>query len=166
MEVAIVYYKCEIGTLRISGSGTTIIEITFAEDRASVELNPQKASALPVLKNCIEQLDGYFNGSLAKFSFSYQQQGTPFQQKVWNQLNDIPFGKTISYMELSKRLGDTKVIRAAASANGKNAMAIVVPCHRVIGSNGALVGYAGELWRKQWLLNHEAKYAHGVQSLF
>jgi methylated-DNA-[protein]-cysteine S-methyltransferase len=85
---------------------------------------------------------------------------------VWNELQGIPFGKTISYLELSRRLGDTKAIRAAASANGKNNIVIVVPCHRVIGSKNDLVGYAGGIWRKKWFLEHEAKIAHGVQTLF
>ena len=80
---------------------------------------------------------------------------TEFQQKVWSQLQTIPFGKTISYIQLAKDLGDEKCIRAAASANGKNPFAIVVPCHRVIGKDGSLTGYAGGLWRKQWLLEHE-----------
>jgi methylated-DNA-[protein]-cysteine S-methyltransferase len=85
---------------------------------------------------------------------------------VWNELLRIPFGKTISYLELSRRLGDTKAIRAAASANGKNNIAIVVPCHRVIGSKNDLVGYAGGIRRKKWLLEHEAKIAYGIQTLF
>jgi methylated-DNA-[protein]-cysteine S-methyltransferase len=94
------------------------------------------------------------------------QEGTDFQQKVWHELMNIPFGKTISYQEMSRRLGDPKVIRAAASANGKNHVSIIVPCHRVIGSNRELVGYGGGLWRKKWLLEHENKIAHGVQTLF
>ena len=94
------------------------------------------------------------------------QHGTDFQQRVWNELLGIPFGKTISYLELARRLGDIKSIRAAASANGKNNIVIVVPCHRVIGSHNDLVGYGGGIWRKRWLLEHEAKIAHGVQTLF
>jgi methylated-DNA-[protein]-cysteine S-methyltransferase len=121
---------------------------------------------LSVLKDCVDQLDNYFAGTLTSFTFPILQNGTEFQQNVWKELVRIPFGKTISYLELSKRLGNTKVIRAAASANGKNSLAIVVPCHRVIGTSGTLVGYAGGLWRKKWLLDHEAKYAHGVQAMF
>lgn len=89
-----------------------------------------------------------------------------FQEKVWQELLKIAPGQTISYMQLSKRLGDVKAIRAVGTANGKNTVAIIVPCHRVIGSNGDLVGYGGELWRKKWLLDHEAKYSNGVQTLF
>lgn len=166
MENETVYYNCELGKLEISASGSHITEILFVKDESLPQAEIGRAPYSPVLKICIEQLDDYFAGKLTKFSFPFQQHGTQFQQKVWNELSLIPFGKTISYMDLSKKLGDVKAIRAAASANGRNSMAIVVPCHRVIGSNGALVGYAGELWRKQWLLNHEAKLAHGVQSLF
>ncbi len=115
---------------------------------------------------CIEQLIQYFQGQRRVFEFPVSQEGTPFQQRVWNELTAIPFGKTLSYLELSRRLGDTKAIRAAASANGRNNIAIVVPCHRVIGSKRDLVGYAGGLWRKKWLLDHETKIMYGVQTLF
>ena len=92
--------------------------------------------------------------------------GVSFQKKVWSELEKIPYGKTISYLQLAKKIGDVKAIRAAAGANGKNKLPIVVPCQRVIGSHGELVGYAGGLWRKQWLNEHEAKFASGVQTLF
>ena len=108
----------------------------------------------------------YFNGNRRVFELPVVQEGTGFQQKVWSELMNIPFGKTISYTELSRRLGDPKVIRAAAAANGKNNVAIIVPCHRVIGANSELVGYAGGLKRKKWLLEHEKKIAHGVLTLF
>jgi methylated-DNA-[protein]-cysteine S-methyltransferase len=114
----------------------------------------------------VEQLIEYFHGNRRFFELPVSQEGTPFQQKVWAELMSIPFGKTISYLELSRRLGDPKVIRAAAAANGKNNVAIIVPCHRVIGSNNQLVGYAGGLPRKKWLLQHENKIANGVQTLF
>ncbi len=95
-----------------------------------------------------------------------KQEGTEFQQKVWSELIKIPYGKTISYLQLAQRLGDVKSIRAAASANGRNKLNIIVPCHRVIGSDGSLVGYGGGLPRKKWLLEHENKYANGVSLLF
>ena len=103
----------------------------------------------------VRDLEAYFSGKNIAFNFPFRQRGTDFQHKVWNALLAIPAGKTISYLELARRLGDEKVIRAAASANGKNNLAIVVPCHRVIGSNYSLVGYAGGIWRKKWLLDHE-----------
>jgi methylated-DNA-[protein]-cysteine S-methyltransferase len=108
------------------------------------------------LLDCVQQLQEYFAGSRTAFSLKLNPKGTSFQKKVWNELQNIPFGKTITYLELSKRLGDVKAIRAVASANGKNPIWIVVPCHRVIGSDGSLTGYAGGLHRKQWLLEHES----------
>ena len=119
-----------------------------------------------MLINCVEQLIQYFNGQRRIFELPLHQTGTPFQQHVWSLLTQIPFGKTISYLELARKTGDTKATRAVANANGKNNIAIIVPCHRVIGSNKDLVGYAGGLWRKKWLLELEAKMAHGVQTLF
>ncbi len=119
-----------------------------------------------MLIQCIEQLIQYFSGQRRIFELPVNQPGTPFQQEVWAELMLIPFGKTISYLELARKTGDTKATRAVANANGKNNVAIIVPCHRVIGSNKDLVGYAGGLWRKKWLLEHEAKVAHGVQTLF
>ncbi|HEY6083038.1 MAG TPA: methylated-DNA--[protein]-cysteine S-methyltransferase, partial [Chitinophagaceae bacterium] len=113
----------------------------------------------PVLKECIQQLDDYFSGSRTVFELDMEQQGTSFQQKVWAELMNIPFGKTISYIELARRIGNEKSIRAVGTANGSNNICIMVPCHRVIGSNGKLVGYGGGLWRKQWLLEHEQKFS-------
>lgn len=120
----------------------------------------------PELRACIAQLEEYFAGERRRFDFPMAQTGTDFQQRVWNELLGIPYGKTLSYRDLSKRLGDVKAIRAVGTANGRNQLAIVVPCHRVIGSDQSLTGYAGGLPRKQWLLAHEAKFAAGVQTLF
>lgn len=120
----------------------------------------------PMLINCVEQLIQYFNGQRRVFELPLNQTGTPFQQEVWNLLVTIPFGKTISYLDLARKTGDSKATRAVANANGRNNIAIIVPCHRVIGSNKDLVGYAGGLWRKKWLLEHEMKVAYGVQTLF
>nr|MBP6335693.1 methylated-DNA--[protein]-cysteine S-methyltransferase [Bacteroidia bacterium] len=120
----------------------------------------------PLLQECKNQLSAFFEGNLTAFSVPVRQEGTVFQQKVWAELLKIPYGKTISYLELSKRMGDVKAIRAVGTSNGKNKIAIIVPCHRVIGTNGTLTGYAGGLGRKQWLLEHEMKVMHGVQTLF
>lgn len=124
--------------------------------------------ALPhaLLNKCLLQLHEYFEGNRKEFDLPVHQNGTAFQQKIWSALTQIPYGKTMSYLELSKRTGDAKAIRAVGTTNGKNQLSIVVPCHRVIGSNGSLTGYGGGLWRKQWLLEHEARFAHGVQTLF
>ena len=120
----------------------------------------------PLLIQCVEQLIQYFNGERRVFDFPINQPGTAFQQETWNWLMTIPYGKTISYLQLAIKTGDPKATRAVASANGKNNIAIVVPCHRVIGANRELIGYGGGLWRKKWLLEHEMKVAYGVQTLF
>jgi methylated-DNA-[protein]-cysteine S-methyltransferase len=117
-----------------------------------------------VLQEAVSQLKAYFDGQRTHFDFPMNPAGTEFQQKVWKGLCEIPFGKTMSYLELAKQLGDVKAIRAVASANGKNPLWIVVPCHRVIGTDGSLTGYAGGLWRKKWLLEHENPSTQ--QSLF
>ena len=160
------YYQSPVGLLRISGSSQFISEVKFIDSSDNLAAQTQK-DVLPVMAiQAIEQLIQYFHGNRRVFEFPVHQEGTAFQQKVWTELMNIPFGKKISYLELSRRIGDTKAIRAVGAANGRNNVAIVVPCHRVIGSNNELVGYAGGLWRKKWLLEHEGKIAHGVQTLF
>ncbi|MCB0805821.1 MAG: methylated-DNA--[protein]-cysteine S-methyltransferase [Bacteroidales bacterium] len=142
-------YKSLIGTIRIESTNTGISKLIFSEETKS------PVSQNSVINNCIAQLASYFEGTLHAFDVPLDLAGTAFQQTVWRELQNIPFGKTISYLDLSKKLGDPKKIRAAANANGKNPVSIIVPCHRVIGSDGSLTGYAGGLWRKQWLLEHE-----------
>lgn len=105
------------------------------------------------------QLEEYFEGKRVEFDLPLDLQGTDFQKRVWNELLTIPYGKTVSYKELSIRLGDVRAIRAVAAANGANPVSIIVPCHRVIGSDGSLTGYAGGLWRKRWLLDFEQRDA-------
>lgn len=158
------YYHSPIGLLRISGTDDYITEVHFHD--ASDKQAAKKKNLSPLLINCVEQLIQYFQGALRQFDLPLHQPGTTFQQGVWSELIRIPFGKTISYLELARRTGDTKATRAVANANGKNNIAIIIPCHRVIGSNRELTGYAGGLWRKKWLLEHEAKFAYGVQTLF
>ena len=158
------YYQSPVGLLKISGTENFISEVSFHDTSKKAEGN--KKHITPMLINCVEQLIQYFNGQRRIFDLPLNQPGTAFQQDVWSILTQIPFGKTISYLELARKTGDTKATRAVANANGKNNIAIIVPCHRVIGSNRDLVGYAGGLWRKRWLLELEAKVAHGVQTLF
>ena len=158
------YYHSPVGLLKISGTENYISEVTFHDTSQKPEGNKKHLPHL--LINCVEQLIQYFNGQRITFDLPINQPGTAFQQDVWNILTQIPFGKTISYLELARKTGDTKATRAVANANSKNNIAIIVPCHRVIGSNKELVGYAGGLWRKKWLLEHEAKVAYGVQTLF
>jgi methylated-DNA-[protein]-cysteine S-methyltransferase len=136
--------------------------------RPQPDINPVEIteSSHPLIIACTSQLREYFSGERTKFDLPLQQEGTPFQQTVWAALTTIPYGKKISYLELSKMIGNVKAIRAAGTANGNNLIPIIVPCHRVIGSNGDLTGYSGDLWRKKWLLELEAKFANGVQTLF
>jgi methylated-DNA-[protein]-cysteine S-methyltransferase len=158
------YYHSPVGLLKISGADTYISEVTFHD--TSQKSEGIKKNTPDMLINCVEQLIQYFNGQRRIFELPLHQTGTAFQQDVWSILSQIPFGKTISYLELARKTGDPKATRAVANANGRNNIAIIVPCHRVIGSNRELTGYAGGLWRKKWLLDHEAKIAHGVQTLF
>lgn len=153
------YIKSPLGITEIIGdeNGIAVISVLDSEKEISAEI-PE------VLKEAVAELQNYFEGNRNDFTFKLNPKGTDFQQKVWQELLNIPFGKTMSYLDLSKKLGDVKAIRAVASANGKNPLWIVVPCHRVIGTDGSLTGYAGGLWRKKWLLEHENP--SNQQSLF
>jgi len=113
--------------------------------------------ATPLLQLAAQQLNEYFAGERKVFDFPIKQPGSSFQQEVWQCLLQIGYGKTISYLQQSKMMNNPLAIRAIASSNGRNDLAIIVPCHRVIGSDGSLTGYAGGLWRKKWLLEHEAR---------
>jgi methylated-DNA-[protein]-cysteine S-methyltransferase len=157
------YYDSPTGLIEIKGTENAVVSILFTDVDVRV---PSNSKAPDTVKKCLKQLDEYFTGKRKAFDFAMQQEGTLFQKKVWNELLNIPYGKTISYMELSRRIGDTKSIRAVGTTNGKNQLSIVVPCHRVIGSDGSLTGYGGGLWRKKWLLEHELKWTAGVQVLF
>lgn len=158
------YYHSPVGILKISGTAEFISEVTFHD---TTQKQPARPKDLPPLViHCIEQLIQYFNGERRVFELPIHQEGTPFQLTTWNLLMSIPYGKTISYLELATRTGDPKATRAVANANGRNNVAIIVPCHRVIGANRELTGYGGGLWRKKWLLDHELKVAYGVQTLF
>ena len=152
------FISSPLGITKIEGDekGVAIISV-LSEGELSTTIPNQ-------LQEAVLQLQEYFEGKRQDFTFKLNPKGTDFQQKVWQELRNIPFGKTISYLDLSKKLGDLKAIRAAASANGKNPIWIVVPCHRVIGTDGSLTGYAGGLWRKKWLLEHENPTTQ--QSLF
>tara|TARA_A100000171_G_C2140637_1_gene156085 strand:+ start:15929 stop:16402 length:474 start_codon:yes stop_codon:yes gene_type:complete len=154
META--FINTPIGTLRVEGSHEGVSAILFSEETA-----PNPATVPEVLKEPVQQLEEYFNKTRTKFTIKLAPKGTEFQQKVWEELQTIPFGKTTSYQQMANQLGDPKVIRAAASANGKNPISIVIPCHRVIGSDGSLTGYAGGLHRKKWLLAHESPVTQG-----
>jgi methylated-DNA-[protein]-cysteine S-methyltransferase len=146
----VTYYKTPIGTARIVGDDEGISSITV------IDGEQEGSQKIPVcLQECVQQLEEYFDKKRTLFNLKLNPQGTEFQKKVWDHLQQITYGDTRSYLEQSKILGDVKAIRAVASANGKNPLWIVVPCHRVVGSNGSLTGYSGGLWRKRWLLEHE-----------
>lgn len=163
-ELHFTYYESPIGLLKIGGTDQFIGELSFVDE--SDQMEHGEPGITEVMHQCTEELIEYFHGSRKNFTIPVHQDGTDFQKRVWNELLGIPFGRTISYMDLAKKLGDPKVIRAAASTNGKNKIAIIVPCHRVIGSDRSLTGYSGGMWRKKWLLQQEFKVAHGVQTLF
>ncbi|WP_422089609.1 methylated-DNA--[protein]-cysteine S-methyltransferase [Tenacibaculum ovolyticum] len=151
------YYKTPIGTAKIVGNENGIQSVSVLDDDFSTPLEITKTKNTPTcLKNCVIQLEEYFAGTRTVFDLKLNPQGTAFQQTVWNELLNISFGKSSTYLEQTKQIGDPKAIRAVASANGKNPIWIIIPCHRVIGSNGSLTGYAGGIWRKKWLLEHES----------
>lgn len=140
-----------LGTAKLVGDENGLNSITV------LDIEEKTTAVIPeVLEDGVYQLQEYFEGKRKNFSLTLNPQGTDFQKKVWDALLQIPYGKTTSYLELSKKLGDVKAIRAVAAANGKNPIWIVIPCHRVIGSDGSLTGYAGGLHRKKWLLGHES----------
>ena len=152
METQTCILATPIGALEIIGTEAGISAITFLDDPV-----PASQSIPPELADCVRQLEEYFAGTCTEFTVELAPQGTPFERRVWAHLLDIPFGETRSYMQLAEALGDPKTIRAVGRANGHNPIPIIVPCHRVIGSDGGLVGYGGGLWRKEWLLGHEGR---------
>lgn len=163
-ELFSAYYHSPVGLLKIAGTDEYISEVSFNDVTQKPPGN--KKSMPPMIIQCIEQLIQYFHGERRIFELVINQEGTTFQKQVWNELISIPYGRTISYLELAIKTGDPKATRAVANANGRNNVAIIVPCHRVIGADKTLVGYGGGLWRKKWLLELEMKVAHGVQTLF
>ena len=153
------FINTPLGVAEIQGDIQGISKVSILNS------NNKTTDIIPlVLQDCAYQLQEYFEGSRKEFNIKLKPNGTDFQKEVWDFLSRIPYGKTCSYLELSKQIGNTKAIRAVANANGKNPIWIIIPCHRVIGSDGSLTGYAGGLHRKQWLINHESPSKQ--QSLF
>ncbi|MGA4720990.1 methylated-DNA--[protein]-cysteine S-methyltransferase [Fictibacillus nanhaiensis] len=152
------HYRVEmespIGVIEILGTENVVQSILFLEKEDALENQGEIPS---VLLACRDQLTEYFQGVRQTFTFPFQYSGTPFQHTVWNSLVGIPFAETASYRDIAITLQKEKAVRAVGNANGKNKLSIVVPCHRIIGSSGSLTGYAGGLWRKEWLLRHEKK---------
>lgn len=146
------YYQSPLGWLEISGDEAGITGVAFAE-KPPVESGPPP----DCLIECIRQLDEYFRGTRRDFSLKLRPEGTEFQQLVWNQLCQIPYGRTVSYQDVAIAINHQQAVRAVGNTNRTNKIAIIIPCHRVIGKDGKLTGYGGGLWRKQWLLEHEKK---------
>lgn len=157
META--WIKTPLGTAKLEGDENGLSTISVLDGEHTFDDRVPE-----MLEDVVYQLKEYFDGKRTVFDLKLNPNGTDFQKRVWKALLEIPYGKTTSYLNLSKTLGDVKAIRAVAAANGKNPLWIVVPCHRVIGSDGSLTGYAGGLHRKKWLLEHESPSKQ--QSLF
>ena len=152
------YYESPIGLIQIKSVNQKICSVLFQEK----ETDPfTKTSSLNA--ECIHQLKQYFAGELQQFNLPIYQIGTEFQQKVWDEVLKIAYGTTVNYAHIARQLGDIKSVRAVGTSNGKNQIAIIIPCHRVIGADGNLTGYAWELWRKEWLLKHEITYAGVIE---
>ena len=143
------YYDSPIGLIEVGGTETAVNTLYFVEQ-------PQpEAVATPYLSEAIRQLAQYFAQTRREFDLNLAPKGTDFQQTVWQQLLTVPYGRTVSYMDIANALDKPKAVRAVGAANGQNPISVIIPCHRIIGSNGKLIGYGGGLWRKEWLLRHE-----------
>ncbi len=155
------YFESPLGPIEIKGDENAIHSVSF-----DLQPNGNAENSNAIIAECRKQLEEYFTGTRKKFDLKLNPIGTFFQSSVWNQLLEVPYANTASYLDLAKKVGDEKSVRAVGAANGKNPIAIIIPCHRIVGSNNSLVGYAGGLWRKQWLLEHEAQFDLGVLKLF
>jgi methylated-DNA-[protein]-cysteine S-methyltransferase len=151
MSEAITYMDSPLGLIKLWATAGMLSKLHFVDVRDDDESNPG------ILSPAITQLKEFFDGKRTTFDTPLHPEGTHFQLNVWDELKKIPYGRTCSYEDLARRLGDIKVIRAAATANGRNPLPIIIPCHRVIGKNGSLTGYSGGLWRKQFLLELEQR---------
>lgn len=157
-ELKTTFYPSQIGVLRITGSDEGIQRLEFLDEDSASEatLRSHADGELGIcLEQCVRQLNEYFHGRRKTFSLNLNPQGTAFQKAVWQELLKIPFGQTASYLDIAMAIGNPKAIRAVGAANGQNRIPIIIPCHRVIGSDGSLVGFGGGIWRKEWLLKHE-----------
>jgi len=147
------YYKSPLGPIEIVGAQDNILSLNFVEDML------QGDAELPFcLKACLKQIDEYFKGKRKEFLLNLEPLGTNFQKRVWQQLRKISFGETVSYGDIANAIDNPNAGRAVGNANRINPICIIIPCHRVIGSDGSLTGYGGGLWRKEWLLEHESGY--------
>jgi len=146
-----IYFRSPIGPMRLMGTESSLTALDFIEKMGTDDTPNPPA----VLKETYAQLDGYFKGHRRVFSLPLAPEGTEFQQKVWRELKKIPFGQTAAYGDIARAMGRPKAYRAVGGANNKNPISIIIPCHRIVGSDKTLTGYGGGLWRKAWLLKHE-----------
>lgn len=152
MELFCASFESPIGIVEVTATASHIVTVDFVEEAQLQTEQPE------VLQRAITQLREYFAGTRQVFDVPYQFNGTVFQQKVWHALTTVPYNKTASYKDIAIYIGNEKAVRAVGMTNGKNPISIIVPCHRIIGSNGKLTGYAGGVWRKEWLLHHEQQF--------
>jgi methylated-DNA-[protein]-cysteine S-methyltransferase len=155
------YYQSEIGLIEISGTEAGLKSLNFVDEKSVDDVIVH-----PALEECLAQIDQYFQGTRQEFSLQLAPEGTDFQQQVWRELSKIPYGQTASYLDVARAIGNERAVRAVGAANGQNPISIIIPCHRVIGSDGKLTGYGGGLWRKEWLLTHERNFSVGRQLTF
>lgn len=149
-----------IGPIRLTARGDALTGVFMLKHKYGPEGFPdEERGQSPLLTDAARQVAAYFEGSLRDFDLPLAPEGSEFQRQVWAELRRIPFGETTSYLALAKRLGDARQVRAVGSANGRNPISIIIPCHRVVGTDGSLVGYGGGLERKRWLLDHEMRVA-------
>lgn len=151
--IAISYYESPIGLIQIKSVNHKVCSVLFVEKEADIT-----TAETVVQKECVKQLKEYFAGTRFQFELPVYQMGTHFQQQVWNEVSKIGYGATLTYGQLAYKIGEIKRVRAVGTTNGKNKLAVIVPCHRVISAKRDLTGYAWELWRKEWLLKHEIEY--------
>jgi methylated-DNA-[protein]-cysteine S-methyltransferase len=148
-------FDSPIGRLRLTSNGHGLTAVSL-DDPPNGESADERSDGDPLLIEAREQLEAYFDLRLMRFDLPLAPRGTEFQQRVWDVLRAVPFGETISYAELARRVGKPKAMRAVGAANGRNPLMIVVPCHRVIGADGSLTGFGGGIERKRWLIDHES----------
>lgn len=155
------FLNSPVGYLRLTSTKTALVTVNFSD-----EFGEDSVKLPEILLQTKQQLIEYFEGKRFSFQLNLAPEGTAFQQKVWKQVEKVPFGQTATYLEIARQIGSTKYTRAVGLANGKNPIPIIIPCHRIIGSNGKLTGYAGGLKRKRWLLQHELTYSSNPERLF
>lgn len=155
------YLLSPIGWLRLSATEEALVSISFVENEGD-----SSSGQYAFMEQVVQQLNEYFDGTRSDFDIPLSPDGSDFQKKVWKLVSEVPFGETASYLDIAIKSGSEKNTRAVGLANGKNPIPIIIPCHRIIGSNGKLTGYAGGLDKKRWLLQHELRFSNNRTTLF